>query len=203
MDKLITTFTQNNINAYFVANKNAALKQILELAPTGSIVTFAGSKTIEEIGARDYFLQNSNQYTLIDPYANNLSKEQSYEKRRQGLLADILLTSSNAITEKGEIVNIDGAGNRVAGLNFGPKKVIIVAGINKIVPNLPAAWKRIATIAAPLNNKRLQTGNPCIVSGVCQNCNLPNRICRTYNIIQGQRIANRLHVIIVNENLGF
>ena len=203
MDKLIAIFAQNNINAYFASDKSAALKQVLELVPTGCSITFAGSKTIEEVGVRDYFLQNSNQYTLIDPYADNLNKEQSHERRRQGLLADVLLTSSNAITEKGEIVNIDGVGNRVAGLNFGPKKAIIVVGVNKIVPNLPAAWKRIATIAAPLNNKRLQTGNPCVISGICQNCNSPNRICRIYSVIQGQRAANRLHVIIVNESLGF
>ncbi len=83
------------------------------------------------------------------------------------------------------------------------KKVIIVVGINKIVANLPSAWKQIATIAAPLNNKRLQTGNPCIASGVCQNCSSSTRICRISNIIQGQMKANRLHVIIVNESLGF
>jgi len=203
MQKVITNFAKNNINAYYVADKRSGLKQILELVPNGCSVAFAGSQTVKETGVREYFTQNTQKYTLIDQEAPGLSKEQAYEIRRRALFADVLITSSNAITKNGEIVNIDGLGNRVAGINFGPKQVIIIVGINKIVSNLPAAWKRIRTIAAPLNNKRLNTNNPCVISGVCQDCDLPSRICRIYNVIHGQMLPNRIHVIIVNENLGF
>lgn len=203
MQKLIVNFAKNNIHAYYVADKRSGLKQVLELVPNGCSVAFAGSQTIKETGIRDYFTQNTQKYTLIDQEAPGLSKEQAYEARRQALLADVLITSSNAVTKNGEIVNIDGLGNRVAGLNFGPKQAIIIIGVNKIVPDLPAAWRRIKTTAAPLNNKRLNTNNPCVISGICENCDLPSRICRIYSVIQGQMIPNRLHVIIVNENLGF
>ena len=91
----------------------------------------------------------------------------------------------------------------MAGISFGPKKVIIVIGINKIVKNLAEARKRIAFVAAPLNNKRLKKENPCTISGKCETCNLPTRICRIYSVINGQTIKDRLHIIIINEQLGF
>ncbi len=203
MQKLLSIFKQNNIQTIFVEHKNSALKRILELVSLGNIIGFSGSETIKEIGARDYFLVNKDKYRIIDPYENGIAPEESYERRRQTLLADVLLTGSNAITKNGEIVNMDNQGNRVAGISFGPKKVIIVVGVNKIVKNLAEARKRIAQVAAPLNNKRLKKENPCAITGKCETCKLPTRICRIYTVINGQTIKNRLHIIIVNEKLGF
>lgn len=201
--RLIKNFAENNINAFFVADKAAALDKVREIVSGQNSIAFAGSQTVIEIGARDYFLKNGDKYKIIDPYEKGISKEESFERRRQSLLADVLITGSNAITRDGHIVNMDNQGNRVAGIGFGPKKVVIVAGMNKIVNNLSEARRRIATIAAPLNNRRLKTGNPCEKSGKCKNCKLPTRICRIYSVIDGQAAPGRLHVIIVGGNFGF
>ena len=203
MHGLISIFKQNNIHAVLVDGKEGALKQVLEIVTLHSSIAFAGSQTIKDIGARDYFLENKDKYVIIDPYEKGISREEAYERRRQALLADVLLTGSNAITEDGKIVNLDNQGNRVAGISFGPWRVIIVVGINKIVKNLSEARRRIAQVAAPLNSRRLKKGNPCEVSGSCENCGLSTRICRKYSVIDGETEKGRIHIIIVDEELGF
>lgn len=203
MKKLLLNLERNNISACLFENREACLDQILKLVSCGETVAFAGSQTIKEIGARNYFLQRKDKYKIIDPYEEGIDPKESYERRRRSLLADVLLTGSNAITLDGQIVNMDNHGNRVAGISFGPKKVIIAVGKNKIVKNLAEAMKRIAQIAAPLNSSRLKKGNPCEQTGKCENCDLPTKICRIYNVIKSQVFKNRLHVFIVNEKLGF
>jgi transposase len=203
IEKLLSTFFQNNITAVFVKDKPAVLEKVLELVKLGDSVAFAGSETVKETDVRNYFLQRIDKFKIIDPYEEGISSEIAYERRREALLADVLLTGSNAVTLDGQIVNMDNQGNRVAGISFGPRKVIIIVGVNKIVKNLAEARKRISQIAAPLNNKRLKKGNPCESSGKCESCGLPTRICRIYNVIDSQTVKCRMHVIIVNEKLGF
>lgn len=203
IEKLLSTFSQNNIIAIFVKSKRDVLERVLGLVKHGDSVAFAGSETVKETGVRNYFLDHREEYNIIDAYEDGITAEEAYERRRRSLLADVLLTGSNAVTLDGQIVNMDNQGNRVAGIGFGPKRVIIVVGVNKIVKNLAEARKRIAYVAAPLNSKRLKKGNPCELSGRCENCGLPTRICRIYSVINGQTVKNRLHVIVVNEKLGF
>lgn len=203
MQQLIEKFKENNINAFFVGDAKAALEKIMEIANGAETIAFAGSKTVEEIGARDPFLKNWPMEKIIDPYETGILPGEAFERRRTALLADLLLTGSNAITKGGEIVNVDAQGNRVAGISFGPKKVIIVVGVNKLVETLADAHKRIKTIAAPMNSKRLKRGNPCEVSGVCENCNSPTRICRIYSVVKSQQIKDRVYVIIVDRAFGF
>lgn len=203
LSALIQTFAANNIQAEMVCDGPAALKRIAGLVLPGSSVAFAGSQTIREIGARDYFLERRDRFTIIDPYEPGIGPAEGSERRRRSLLADWLLTGSNAITLKGQIVNRDNQGNRVAGIAFGPKKVIIAVGINKIVKTLAEARHRIDTIAAPKNSARLARGNPCEADGVCHRCGLPTRICRMESVIDGMPEPGRLTVIIIDRELGF
>lgn len=200
---LTQAFTQQNISVQLVANKEQALEAVRLLVKQWETVAFAGSQTIVEIGAREFFLNHGKEFKIIDPYEGGISSLEATERRRQALLADVLLTSSNAITLDGHLVNMDNQGNRVAGLSFGPKKVVVVVGKNKIVKNDAEARRRIATIAAPLNSKRLKKGNPCEESGKCESCGLDSRICRIYSVINGQAFKDRMYLIVVDEDLGF
>ena len=122
---------------------------------------------------------------------------------RECFSADVYLTSSNAITKKGELYNVDGNGNRVAAMLFGPKKVIVIIGVNKIVENIDEAVKRVEEVAAVKNNIRLNKKNPCVQAGHCVHCNSPVKICREYTLITSSAIEKRIHIICVNQNLGY
>lgn len=145
--------------------------------------------------------------SLMDPYAPGLTKEQGAEVRRQGLLADVLVASSNAITVDGRLVNLDGTGNRVAGMIFGPKKVILVVGMNKVAADVEGAKDRVRTYAAPANNMRLGEAyglkNPCLEDGRCHQCASETRICNIWTIIEGSAVRDRIHVVLVGEDLGY
>ena len=140
---------------------------------------------------------------LIDPYQPELKPEEGLELRRQGLTADVMIASSNAITLDGKLVNLDGMGNRVAAMAFGPKKVILLVGMNKVVPDLESAMTRVKHYAAPINNIRLAYKNPCTETGLCNDCSTPQRICNLWSIIEGHMIQNRIHVKLIGENLGY
>ncbi len=145
--------------------------------------------------------------TLLDPYTPGLSKEQGAELRRQGLLADVMVASSNAITIDGRLVNLDGTGNRVAGMIFGPKKVILVVGMNKVAADVESAKDRVRTYAAPANNMRLAEAyglkNPCVEDGRCHQCASETKICNVWSIIEGSAVRDRIHVVLVGEDLGY
>ena len=140
---------------------------------------------------------------LIDPFAPGLSPEEAMERRWKGLTADVMITSSNAITMDGKLVNLDGMGNRVAAMTFGPKKVILVVGMNKVAPDLDSAMARVKHYAAPVNAKRLNLNNPCVETGLCADCKSPQRICNMWSIIEGHMIKGRIHVKLIGENLGY
>ena len=145
---------------------------------------------------------DENNFTLYDPYRAGIDWPERIEINRAGMNADWLLAGANAITKAGEIVNLDGTANRVAGISFGPKKVLVVAGINKIVEDIGSGIARVREIAAPLNSKRIKFGNPCEVDGKCHDCSSPNRICRVWGIVEGQMDPDRMTIIIVEEELG-
>jgi len=119
------------------------------------------------------------------------------------LTADYLITSTNAITLDGQLVNLDGQGNRVAAMCFGPKKVILVVGLNKVAPDLETAMARVKHHAAPINAIRLRRATPCVETGLCSDCQSPERICNMWSIIEGHLVANRIHVKLVGEDLGY
>lgn len=203
MDQMVGALHRSNIDASVVEDRRAAVEEVLRLLPPEGVVAFAGSQTVRDIGLREGLLKKGDVYTIIDPYEAGISAGEAHERRRRSLLADALLTGSNAVTRDGHLINMDNQGNRVAGIAFGPRKVIIVVGINKIVKNDVEARKRIATMAAPLNSRRLGRGNPCEVTGRCEGCASETRICRIFSIVSGQTIPGRIHVVIVKENLGY
>ncbi|SMB92291.1 Uncharacterised ACR, YkgG family COG1556 [Desulfonispora thiosulfatigenes DSM 11270] len=201
VEKTIVNLQKNNIQGYLVQDENELLEKIKELVKEGNTVGAGGSMTLHRAGV--FELLKSGNYNFLDRNKKGLTKEEAYEVQRQSLLADTYLTSSNALTEEGELYNVDGYGNRVAAMIFGPEQVIVVVGINKIVKNIEEATKRVERIAAPANTKRLERKTPCATLGYCTDCQSPDRICNSYVIIRKQMVKDRIKVIIVNKELGY
>ncbi len=210
IEKTMENLRKNNMVPYFAETKEDALKLIKTLVKEGETVSVGGSVTLNEIGALD-MLRNGD-YNFLDRYKEGLSREDITEIFRKSFFADSYITSTNALTSEGELYNVDGNANRVAAMLFGPKSVIVVAGKNKIVENLTEAEKRVKTIAAPKNVKRLGMKTYCAEKGVCMGfedeklcagCNSEDRICASYTVMARQRIKDRVKVIIVNEELGY
>lgn len=207
--KVIDALRKNRMLAEYVPTKEEVVPLIKALIPVGCSVANGGSRTLEETGVTE--LLRSGNYVFYDRNNPALSPDEKAEMTAKGATADVYLCSSNAITEQGELYNVDGFSNRVAAIANGPKKVIMVVGINKIVPDLDAAVRRVKTIAAPLNTKRLNCDTYCQKTGVCMGleggmtdgCHSPARICCSYLVSAQQRVANRIHVILVGESLGF
>jgi L-lactate utilization protein LutB len=199
--RTMESLEKNNISAYRVENEEEALNKIGELIPEGSTIGIGGSMTLFEIGAIDYIRKGN--YNVLDRYKEGLTPAEMKEIFRKGFFADAFLTSSNAVTESGELYNVDGNGNRVAAMLFGPDKVIVVVGINKLVKDIEEAALRVEETAAPANNVRLNKTNPCTKIGHCMDCSSEGRICNEYTVIRRQGAKGRLHVIIVNKELGY
>lgn len=170
-----------------------------EAAPKS--VSVGGSETVTHSGV--YQILEGGGFDFINPYAAGTSPEESLERRRQGLLADLYVTSSNALTRDGKLLNLDGGGNRAAALAFGPKKVVLFIGRNKICEDVDAAIDRIREFAAPANNIRLKRKNPCTKVGYCMDCKGPERICNVWALMVKCSPAKRIHVLLINEDLGF
>ena len=200
-EKVVKALEKNNFQAYYVANKAAATEKVLSLIPAGSTVGVGGSWTLKELNIPEQLEKKGHE--VFDHNKPGLSMEQSMALRRKELLCDVFISGTNAITLDGQIVNTDGSGNRVAAMSFGPKKVVVVVGVNNIVSDLDAAMERIEMFAAPINNKRLDRPNPCTVTGVCMDCQGPARICNITTILHKKPPTIEFHVVIVGEELGF
>jgi L-lactate utilization protein LutB len=189
----------------FIAATPAEAKEIVfnslipQLAP--KTVSWGGSMTLNQTGISDALLKQPG-ITVLNPYAPNLSREEMYEIRRQALLVDLYFTGSNAITEDGQLVNLDAFGNRVTALNFGPKNVIVLAGRNKIVPGLEEAMLRIKNYAAPANAMRLDKKTPCQASSICQDCMSSDRICNVWTITEKSLPKHRIKIVLINQDMG-
>ena len=209
IQKVLDALHKNHMLAEYVQSKDEVVPLIQSLLTEGCTVATGGSRTLDETGVTA--LLRSGAYTYFDRNNPALSPEEKAAMTAKGATADVYLCSSNAITEQGELYNVDGFSNRVSAIANGPKKVIMVVGINKIVPDLDAAIRRVKTIAAPLNTKRLNCDTYCLKTGVCMGldggmtdgCHSPARICCSYLISAQQRVENRIHVILVGEPLGF
>jgi hypothetical protein len=173
---------------------------VLKVIPSGASVAVGGSETLAAMGLIDIFRQSD--YLFFDRY-QPISFEETVEIYRQSLLADFLVTGTNAITRQGQLVNIDSSGNRVAGMSFGPRRVIVVAGANKVVTNLEAALQRLQAIA-PMNALRNGHQTPCVTTGRCVDCQIPARVCNSIGIINhGMKFPGRITIIMVAEETGF
>jgi hypothetical protein len=201
-EETIESLDRNNISACYVDTVEAARSKVISLLPQGSKVGYGGSHTLEQLGIMEVLRNGS--YDFIDRMITGITEIDKYRLRRESLLTDVFLMSTNALTIGGQLVNIDGSGNRTAALIFGPSKVIIVAGINKIVPNIEAAIYRIKNYVAPIHAKRRDRQLPCAKEGKCVNCHAPKRFCNSLVITEHQYYANkgRLTVVIVGKELG-
>lgn len=194
---------KRDFKAHYVETQDKAKEMILKEVPPGAIVGVGGSVTIREMKVLEDLRARG--HKVLDHWEIPRSAlEESFQMRRAQQVCDVFLTSSNAITQDGRLVNTDGSGNRVNAMTFGPKKAIVVAGVNKIVPDLDRALRRIKEVAVPLNCRRLNFSPPCIQAGKCVDCRVPQRSCRITTIIEWKPpfISDYL-VIIVGENLGY
>lgn len=195
--KVIKGLISRNMSGYYANDRNEALKLALELIPEGAAVTMGGAMSAHEIGLVDA-LQAGN-YEFID--------RDKMEDKRAAMLAaydaDVFLASANAITEDGILVNIDGNANRVSAIAQGPKKVVFVVGMNKVCDDIDGAIKRARNVAAPINAQRFGLSTPCAKTGACMNCKSPDTICCQFLITRFSHHEGRIHVILVNDNLGF
>jgi len=205
IDQILRAFKKNKIDAVFVRSRREALQSVLDRIPNGAVVGAGDSVTLKEIGIFKELKRRN--FTVYWPFDEAVPKEERRNVARKALLADVFLSSSNAITMDGKIVNVDATGNRVAGMIFGPKKAIIVVGTNKIVGDLDQAFERAQNIAAPLNAKRIREERgwellPCVEAGKCVDCDAENRICNVTTIIERKPRAIDISLLIVGEELG-
>lgn len=199
--RTIENLEKNNMNGYFVQDEKELIEKIKELTPEGSTVSVGGSMTLFETGVIEH-LRNG-KYNFLDRYKEGLTPGDIKEIFRRSFFADVYFASSNAITEDGELYCVDATGNRVAAMIYGPDKVIVVAGINKIVKDAEEAVSRAREMAAPANAKRLNKSTPCTNVGHCMDCSNPGRICNDFVLIRRQTSMGRIHVIFVNKEIGY
>ncbi|MBQ4426267.1 MAG: lactate utilization protein [Oscillospiraceae bacterium] len=195
--KVIKGLGTRNMTGYWAESKDEALKIALSLIPEGSSVTMGGAASAHEIGLVEAI--KSGNYNFID-------RDAITDKRAAMLAAydaDVFLSGCNAVTEDGILVNIDGNANRVSAIAQGPKKVVFIVGMNKITPDLDSAMKRARNVAAPINAQRFGLSTPCSVTGACADCKSPDTICCQFLITRFSRHKDRIHLILVNDVLGF
>mgnify|MGYP002574311241 FL=1 len=201
IERTIVNLEKNNIKAYYAKSDDEIFQTIKDIVKDGETVSVGGSMTLFETKIIDFL--RSGRYNFLDRYEENLTQTDLKEIYRKSFSANTYFASANAITEEGEIFNVDGNGNRVAAILYGPDKVILIVGVNKIVKNIDEAIKRNKDISGPANAKRLNLQTPCAKVGYCMDCESKDRICCEYTVIKRQRNENRIHVIFVNDNLGF
>ena len=195
--QVIKGLESRNMSGYYAASREEALRQALVLIPEGGTVTMGGGMSVHEIGLVDAL--KAGNYNFID-------RDQCQDKRAAMLAAydaDVFLSSANAITQDGVMVNIDGNSNRVSAIAQGPKRVVFIVGMNKVCDDLDGAMKRARNVAAPINAQRFGLSTPCSKTGKCMDCKSPDTICCQFLITRFSRHPGRIHVILVNDDLGF
>ncbi len=198
--KVCDNLIGRGFEAYYCATKEDALEKALELIPEESTVTWGGCASAEQIGLIDAVCAGN--YKALDRNTA-ATPEKRNTMMKQAFTCDVFLTGTNAITETGELVNIDGIGNRVAAMTFGPDSVIVIAGMNKLVPNVMDAAARARNTAAPINAQRFDIKTPCKIDGACHDCNSPDSICSYIVRTRRCKPTGRIKVILVGEPLGF
>lgn len=199
-EQVVKALNSRNMEAFLVGTKEEALKKALELIPEGSSVGWGGSASIEEIGLKEAI--KNGKYKVVDREEGS-SQEEAEKLMRDIFFCDYFLASSNAVSEDGVLVNVDGNSNRVAAICYGPKHVIMIIGMNKVVKSVEDAMSRARNTAAPLNAQRFDINTPCKKTGCCYDCKKPDTVCCQILITRYSRHVGRIKVILVNEELGF
>lgn len=199
-ERTVKALKQRHFDAYYCKDKREALEKALELIPANDAVAWGGSATVKETGLIEKLRERGN--TLLDRNAAKTPEERD-EIQRAAFGCGTFLMSANAVSEDGQLVNIDGNGNRVAALIYGPRSVLVIAGMNKLCATLDAALTRAETVAAPINAQRFDINTPCKLDGSCHHCVSPDCICSQVVVTRTSRYPGRIKVILVGEQLGF
>lgn len=199
-NKVVESLKKNRFEAEYFTDAKSARNRLLQIIPEGVKVGFGGSATVKELDIQGELLERGCQIFDHNHYIDPVEKDRI---SRLELTCDVLVTSVNALTADGKLYSVDGKGNRVAAMIYGPQKTILVVGINKLVKDLDAAVARVETCAAPINNLRLNLPNPCVKSGVCSDCDSEKRICNVAVILHRRPSASHITVLVVGESLGF
>jgi len=200
VERTINALKKNNFEALFVRDSKAAFDEVMKRIPDGATVGIGGSVTLTQLGLQEALEKRG--IHLIWPFQQAKNEEERLRLTQKSFSADVFLSSTNAITEDGKLFNVDASGNRVGAMFIGPKKTIILTGVNKIVKDLQAAEKRVREWLAPQNIKRLNRKTPCAETGVCADCNSPDRICNIYVTLAKKPARMEMVVILVGEKLG-
>ena len=201
---LKTALESNNFDVYLAENKQEACKTVMEdIMPklNARSISWGGSMTFIATGLYDQLKANPD-LEVLDTLDKKITAEEKKARQRQALLVDLFITGTNAVTETGQLVNLDMIGNRICGLTFGPKWVILLVGRNKIVADLDEAMFRVKNYVAPVNSMRLDKKTPCVKTSYCQECKSPDRICNTWTITEKSFPKDRVKVVLINEDLG-
>ena len=196
---LVKNLKSRHFDAYYCETREQALEKALELIPKGATVGWGGALSAKQIGLID--AMNASEYNAIDR-DKTTSPEERVKAMKRCLMADVFITGANALSLDGQMVNIDGVGNRVAAIVYGPESVIVIAGMNKVMDTLDAAVVRARTIAAPMNKQRFASQTPCEVTGTCGDCKSEGCICNQILITRNSKPAGRIKMILVGEDLG-
>ncbi len=199
--RAVDALDKNGFHAFYMPGRQDAFEYIIKAAKDAETIGFGGSMSVSELKVAEKLAQEGKK--LLVHARKDLSVEEKLSIMRQQLTCDLFLTGTNAITLSGHLVNIDAHGNRAAAMFFGPRKIIVVAGRNKIAENNQEAIKRIKTHAAPPNCMRLNLDTPCAKTGFCHDCHSPSRACRITTVIERQPRLSDIHVLVVNEEMGF
>lgn len=199
--RAVEALKRNFFDAMYIETVPEAVAEVVKFIKPGFTVGFGGSQTTKHMGLDDAVTKAGG--IILNHNDPGLTPEQRIEIMRQQQVCDVFISSTNAITLEGELCNVDGHGNRISAMIFGPGKVVIIAGTNKICKDESAAWERVKAVAAPLNMKRLNRPNPCTTTGQCMDCNLPTRGCNAYLTLRKKPSLTDFSVIIVGEDLGY
>jgi L-lactate utilization protein LutB len=202
IQKTLSSLKKNGMEALYSSDRTEAKEEVLKRIPPGTKIGIGGSVTLREMGLLDELRKRGHE--LFDHWQDGLSKEERFEVGRKQQRSEIFLTSTNALTRDGKLINVDATGNRVTSMIFGPPEVIVVTGINKIVKDIQEGLDRIKKMVAPQNCQRRKDQTPCAVDLICHDCNSPGRLCRITTIIERKPFATKnFAVILVGEDLGY
>lgn len=200
-ERCVQALKSHGFDAHFVPSAEEGRRLILEWISGYESFGFGGSGTTRALGLPEALKAKGK--TIFDHWQGSPVGEESHRIRLEQGRCDCFLCSANAVSATGEIVNVDGVGNRTTAMTFGPKKIVIVAGMNKVRPDLESALQRVREVAAPMRAKSLNMDTPCAVTGVCNDCNSPQRVCRVTTILHRRPMMSDITVVLINEHLGF
>ncbi len=201
IQRTMSALERNNMKAYYAESRDELFDIVRGLVKNDKLITAGGSVTLEESGVKQ-MLMTEFKGVYLDR-SEGKTPEEVEDILHKAFVSDTFFASSNAVTEDGELYNVDGRGNRVSAMIYGPTQVVLIVGVNKIVRDMEEAVCRVEQVAAPKNTRRLNSGTPCEITGTCAHCRSRGRICCSYVRMAQQRVKDRIKVIIVNESLGY